>query len=498
MNAIIGMTNIGKAASDIERKDYSFNKIEDASNHLLGVINDILDMSKIESGKFELNAEEFNFEIMLQRVANVVNYKIAEKKQHFKIYVDRDIPEFLIGDGQRLAQVVTNLVGNAVKFTPADGHIRIGTYFLGEEKGVCSIKITVTDTGIGISEEQQSRLFKLFSQAESSTTRKFGGTGLGLAISKSLVEMMGGEIWIESELGKGAVFAFTVKLKRSDADNQNLMGNSIKWNSIKILAADNDTDTMAFFKKITGEFGAHCDTVLNGRDALELVGRHGHYDVYFIGWELPDMSGPELVKALKLKSEDSGRQDSAYTVAMFFDANHYSEYQNDAKNAGVTVFVNKPFFPSNIISLINEIHGLNKIEIVAPEVADIKFEGRRVLLTEDVDINREIVLALLEPTLLEIDCAENGAEAVRLFSGAPDKYNMIFMDIQMPVMDGYDATRTIRALNTERAKTIPIIAMTANVFREDVENCLNAGMNDHIGKPIDINEVTAMLRKYLY
>jgi len=492
MNAIIGMTNIGKSAPDIERKDYSFQKIEDASIHLLGVINDILDMSKIESGKFELTVDEFNFEIMLQRIANVVNYKVAEKRQNFKIYIDRDIPEFLIGDEQRLVQVVTNLVGNAVKFTPDEGSIRIGTYFLGEENGVCSIKIEVTDTGIGISPEQQTRLFKSFSQAESNTTRKFGGTGLGLAISKSLVEMMDGNIWIESELGKGSTFAFTVKLTRSDVDEQKLMGYGLNWNNIKILVADNDMDTMAFFKKITGEFGAHCDTVLSGQDALELVHKHGSYDVYFIGWELPDMNGSELVNTIK--NMDSDWQTS--TAAMFFDANHFDEYENDAKKAGITVFVNKPFFPSNIINVTNEMLGFTKTEQVTPEV-EYTFEGCQILLTDDVEINREIVLALLEPTLIKIDCAENGAEAVRLFVESPNKYNMIFMDIQMPVMDGYMAARTIRASNVNRAEDIPIVAMTANVFKEDIDKCMEAGMNDHVGKPLDFNEVLRILRKYL-
>ena len=352
-------------------------------------------------------------------------------------------------------------------------------------------KITVTDTGIGISKEQQTRLFKSFSQAESSTTRKFGGTGLGLAISKSLIEMMGGEIWIESELGKGAAFIFTVKLKRSEADAQKLMGYEINWENIKILVADTDTDTMAFFKKITGEFGALCDTASNARDALALAETHGGYDAYFVNWELPDMSGPELAK----KINDLNRSGKKSAIAMFFDAGHFNDYENDAKNAGVSVFVNKPFFPSNIVNITNEILGLNKTEITAQKV-EFTFEGCRILLTEDVEINREIVLALLEPTLIEVDCAENGAEAVRLFTESPDKYNMIFMDIQMPVLDGYDATRAIRALNTERAKTIPIIAMTANVFKEDIENCMDAGMNDHLAKPINNKAVIEKIIQY--
>ena len=493
MNAIIGMTAIGKGAHNLARKDYSFDKIEDASNHLLGVINDILDMSKIEAGKFDLSEEEFSFERMLQRVVNVVNYKVSDKKQKFKIYVDRDIPELLVGDDQRLAQVITNLVGNAVKFTPDEGAIRIGTYFLSENDGVCDIKITVTDTGIGISEEQQARLFKSFNQADSSTSRKFGGTGLGLAISKSIIEMMNGDIWVESELGKGATFAFTVKIKHSQADAQKLIGHDFHWENVRILVADNDPDTMAFFKKITGEFGAVCDTVFSGGDALDHIKKNGVYDIYFIGWDLPDMTSLELVK--KLKGMDSSGVKP--TIAMFSETNAFDTYEADAKIAGVDVFVAKPLFPSNIIDVTNEILGLKKnIESTTAKKNDV-YEGHTILLAEDVEINREIVMSLLEETKISIDCAEDGSQAVKQFEQSPDKYDMIFMDIQMPEMDGYEATRRIRALNTPKAKTIPIIAMTANVFKEDVENCLAAGMNGHVGKPIDIDEVLNELRKYL-
>ncbi|MCL2768199.1 MAG: transporter substrate-binding domain-containing protein, partial [Synergistaceae bacterium] len=237
MNAIIGMTAVAETSNDTDKKDYAIGKIKDASNHLLGVINDILDMSKIESGKFDLSEVEFNFERMLQRVVNVVNYKIADKKQVFKVFLDRNIPEFFIGDDQRLAQVITNLAGNAVKFTPDEGVIRIGTYFLGEKDGVCDIKIIVADTGIGISAEQQTRLFQSFQQADSSTSRKFGGTGLGLTISKGIVEMMGGRIWVESELGKGSTFAFTFRIKRGDVDETQLMGYGLNWSSVRILVA---------------------------------------------------------------------------------------------------------------------------------------------------------------------------------------------------------------------------------------------------------------------
>ena len=493
MNAIIGMTAIGKGASDTKRKDYSFDKIEDASNHLLGVINDILDMSKIEAGKFEISEAEFNFERMLQRVANVVNYKIIEKHQKFKIYVDRDIPEFLIADDQRLTQVVTNLVGNAVKFTPEEGSIRIGTYFLGEKNGICDIKITVTDTGIGISEEQQTKLFQSFQQADSSTSRKFGGTGLGLTISKNIVEMMGGKIWIESEVGKGATFAFSVQVKRGGTGEENYMGHGLDWNGIRILVADNDMDTVAFFKKVTGEFGARCDTVLSGKGAIDLIKQNGAYDIYFVGWELPDMNCLDLVKALREMDSDGAKS----TIAMFADSYAFCVSEDEAKSVGVDLFATKPLFPSNIINTTNEILGLKK-NMEDIDVADeVVFEGHTVLLAEDVEINREIVMALLEPTLLNIDYAENGLQAAEMFEAAPDKYDMIFMDVQMPEMDGYESTRRIRGSGFSRSKEIPIVAMTANVFREDVEKCLEAGMNDHIGKPLDFDDVLNKLRTYI-
>jgi signal transduction histidine kinase len=364
LNAITGMTAIGKNATSLERKDYALGKIQDASTHLLGLINDILDMSKIEANMLKLSTVEFSFEKILKRVIELVNFRIDEKRQKFTVLIDNAIPDSLLGDDQRLVQVIINLLGNAAKFTPEEGSITLNARFEGEAHGMCTIRVSVSDTGIGISPEQQAHLFRSFQQADGSTVRKFGGTGLGLAISKNIVEMMGGKIWLESETGKGSTFIFTVKLKR----------------------------------------GTKKEPVLTETETPQ---------------------------------EDS-----------------------DTPTANV-------------------------------------FAGRRALLAEDVEINREIVLALLEPTQLQIDCAESGAEAVRLFSEAPEKYDLVFMDVQMPNMDGYEATRLIRALDTPRAETVPIVAMTANVFREDIEKCMQAGMNDHIGKPLNLDEVLEKLRMYL-
>jgi signal transduction histidine kinase/CheY-like chemotaxis protein len=400
MNAIIGMIEIGKEADNIGRKDYSLRKIEDASIHLLGVINDILDMSKIEANKFELSVAEFEFKKMLQRVVSVISFRTDKKYQNFTVRTDKRIPPVLMGDDQRLAQVMTNLLSNAVKFTPENGSIRLELSIVDDinndgsanppvQDESCTLQISVIDTGIGITEEQQSRLFAPFEQAENDTSRRFGGTGLGLVISKNIVEMMGGHIWIDSEVGCGSTFSFTVQLGRGR-------------NNVK------------------------------GMD---------------------DASGGQ-----------------------------------GAESDGL---------------IVHETGG--------------NYEGCRILLVEDVEINREIVITLLEPAHLTIDCAENGKEAVRMFSEAPEKYNLIFMDVQMPEMDGYEATRRIRAIEAEKNGKIatsftegetrsydrdlhgqiPIIAMTANVFREDVEKCLEAGMTGHIGKPLDMDEVFRVLRKYL-
>ena len=368
MNAIIGMTSIAESTDSVERKNYAVGRIKDASVHLLGVINDVLDISKIEANKLELSPATFIFEDMLRKVVNIINFRVAEKNQNFTFHVDKNIPASLVCDDQRLAQVITNLLSNAVKFTPEYGSIHLGTELVKEENGVCEILIEVTDTGVGISEDQYSRLFAPFEQAENSTTRKFGGTGLGLAIAKRIVELMDGEIRITSEPGKGSTFSFVIRAEKPEPEGQ-------------------------------------------------------------------DSSLPDL-------------------------------------------FINN--------------------ESTDKLIKTDSYEGVRVLIADDVEVNREIVMSLLESTMLEFDCAANGEEAVRIFSEAPTKYDIIFMDVQMPEMDGYEATRRIRALNIPQAKEIPIVAMTANVFREDVERCLEAGMNAHIGKPLNYEEILNVLTRMLH
>jgi len=491
INAIVGMTMIGKSASDIEKKDYAFEKIEIASAHLLGIINDVLDMSKIEANKFDLSNVEFYFEKMLQKVVNVIDFRINEKSQKFSVNLDPKIPHRLIGDDQRLAQVMTNLLSNAVKFTPDQGSVSLRLYLIGEENGLCSIKIEVADTGIGISAEQQTRLFTSFEQAENSISRAYGGTGLGLAISKSIVELMDGEIWVDSELGKGSTFTFTVQLERAPGESRPYLP-AVNLKNIRALVVDDESETREYFTQLTQRMDIVCDTAADGREALELIARDGQYDICFVDWKMPVMDGIELSREMRASGTNE-------PVIIMISAYDWNAIELAARAAGVNGFLSKPFFSSDVVDCINTHLGAKIISNTdsLDSGPAVSFDGFRILLAEDVEINREIVLSLLEPTQIEIDCAVDGAEAVRLFSATPERYDMIFMDIQMPVMDGLEATRQIRALDIARAMEIPIVAMTANVFREDVEQCIAAGMNDHIGKPLDYNEMIAKLERYL-
>ena len=494
MNAILGMTVIGKNATTIERKNYTFEKIEEASIHLLGVINDILDMSKIEADKMELSPTKFDFEKILHKVVNMINFRVTEKKQNFSVYIDNKIPCFVIGDDQRFAQILMNLLSNAVKFTPEYGSINLHTTLVKEENGICTIQVRVTDTGIGISKEAQGNLFSSFIQAENNTSRKYGGTGLGLAISKHIIEMMQGHIWLESELGQGSSFYFEIDFERGGEANISIPNEIINGHkNTHILIADDDKATCEYFKYIAEQFNLTCDMAFSAEETKSFIERNENYNLYYIDWTMPDMSGADLIKWI---SENS----SGEFYITVISSSDWIMIGEEANSAGAVKYMQKPLFPSAIVDSISEFLGA-ETQIAEKEInvseKTTSFEGKCILLAEDVDVNREIVVALLEPTMIEIDCAVNGVEALAMYTASPEKYDMIFMDLQMPEMDGLEATRKIRALDTPLAGTVPIVAMTANVFREDIENCLDAGMNDHVGKPIAIDVVLEKLQKYL-
>jgi signal transduction histidine kinase/CheY-like chemotaxis protein len=488
MNTIIGMASIGKKSSELERKDYALGKIEEASSHLLGVINDVLDMSKIEANKLELVLNDFSFERMLKRAVNAVSIRLEQKQQKFFVTVDGKIPHILNGDDQRLAQVIINLLSNAVKFTREGGTIRLNAFLSEEADGVCTIVIEVSDTGIGITDEQKKRLFHAFEQADSGTSRKFGGTGLGLAISRRIVEMMGGEINVTSEPGRGSEFRFSFRAKRANDTNAPLLDPGVNWETMKVLAVDDAQEILSYFTDIFERYGVLCDTALSGEEALEKIEKSGGYDIYFVDWKMPGMDGIELTKRIKKRSAQRK------SVVIMISAFEWAIIREEAEGAGVDKFLMKPLFASDIMDCMNACLGVggSNTEKQQKAVKGGELKGCSILLAEDVEINREILIASMESTGVEIDCAENGLEALRLLSANPQKYDLVFMDVQMPEMDGFEATRNIR----KSGNTIPVIAMTANVFKEDIENCLAAGMDDHIGKPLNMDNVLEKIRKY--
>jgi signal transduction histidine kinase/CheY-like chemotaxis protein len=489
LNAIIGMTTIGLTDADPAKKVYALNKIQDASTHLLGVINDVLDMSKIEACKFTLSNTEFTFDKMIQRVFDVIHFRIDEKGQKLTAHIDGEIPDVIIADEQRLSQVIMNLLTNAVKFTPNGGSIHIDAKALAQDHESCTLQISVSDSGIGISAEQQKRLFNAFEQAEASTSRKFGGTGLGLKISRSIVEMMDGNIQVISEPDQGSTFTFTITVGKGTSPTRKLLHSKLSSGKIKVLAVDDDHHILDFFKLTAKRTGITCDVADNAASTFSLIAEKGPYDLYFLDWQMPDIDGIELARKIHEQSDpDSVIMMSAYS---------WSDIEDQARDAGITNFLPKPLFMSAIVDFINEILAEDTMENASHNIAKDDFSEATILLAEDVEINQEIVLALLEPTGIQIDCANNGEEAVAMFRANPYKYKMIFMDLQMPQMDGLQATMEIRKGAEPNAINIPIVAMTANVFKEDIDKCLEAGMNAHIGKPIQMEEVLEQLRKYL-
>jgi CheY-like chemotaxis protein len=492
MNAVIGMTKIGKESTTIEKKDYCFEKIEDSSTHLLGIINDILDISKIEAGKFELSDENFHFESIIRRAVSAINYGIDRKHQKLTVKLDHQIPDYLDGDGQRLSQVILNLLSNAMKFTPEGGRIRLETQLVSQDGDVSRFRISVIDSGIGIPKEIQERLFTSFQQADKSISRRFGGTGLGLAISRSIVEAMDGSIFVESVDGEGSTFTFDVQMKKGVRPTEIGAAPRIKLSEVHALIVDDSPEILEYFVSIGERYGMKVTGAESGDQALAMIADGEEYDIFFIDWQMPGMDGFSLAGKIKTISGAS--------VIVMISSYDFNELKDHGDAAIVDDYLQKPLFPSMVVDCINKVLGskaIAKASAEDSELTDGEFSGRCILLAEDVEINREIVQTLLEPSGVSLEMAENGVEALEKYSDDPGRYDLILMDMQMPEMDGLEATRQIRALEDPRARIVPIIAMTANVFREDIENCLASGMDDHLGKPLYFADLVEKLKHYL-
>ncbi|MDL2205547.1 response regulator [Eubacteriales bacterium OttesenSCG-928-N13] len=495
MTAIIGMTEIGQKTDDVEKMKYCLKKVSDASDHLLGVINDILDISKIESGHFELSYTDFAIERMLMRITDMMTYRVDQKKQDFIIKVDSDVPSAIISDQQRLTQLIMNLLSNANKFTDEHGeiilHIGLAEPF-NEITGEYKLLVEVQDNGIGISRENMNRIFNAFEQEDNTISRRFGGTGLGLVIGKTIATQMGGELWVESELGKGSKFSFTIITTQGIASAVKRINPNIDVSNVNIMVVDDSEMICDYFAQITSNVGIACTTATKPQKAFEII-QTVKPNIMFIDFLMPDMDGIELTRQIRKRYGDG-------VVVIMISGISKDTIEQEALKAGVDKFIAKPLLSSSIIDCINTCLGQSEnvaAKIDASSDKESSFAGRRVLMAEDVAINSEIVMAMLAPIGVEIDWAENGEIACEMFKANPLAYDLILMDIHMPKVDGFEATRRIRSMDIQKAKEIPIIALTANAFKEDVERCLDVGMNDHLAKPFNYDDFYEKISYYL-
>lgn len=494
MNAIIGMTSLAKRTDDLSRIQGYLDKIADSNEHLLNIINDILDMSKIESGKLQLFEQEFSIETVLKNAVNIMSVKIKEKRQKLTVELDPLLPFKFYGDDMRLSQVVLNLLSNANKFTPIHGNISVAVNLDELDGDEAVVRFAVTDNGIGLDKNKIEAIFKPFEQADGSVTRKFGGTGLGLSICKKIVELMGGDISVESEPETGSRFIFTVRLKVLSELLTPDIHITFKSEQIRILAVDDSEDVLDYITDVLNTHNLTCDTAANGYEAInktkQSLEEGRPYNIIYMDYKMPGLTGLEATKEIY-------RLTDSKCVIIMISSYNMDDIKKNAKNDGVFKFIEKPLFPSAILRVITDlIDGGDTPEPPKDISAAYDFTGRTILLAEDVPINAEIVGELLSPTNIAIDVACDGAEAVKLYKENPDKYDLIFMDVQMPTMDGYEATGQIRESGFETSRDIPIIAMTANVFKEDYEKEISYGMTGHINKPIDEAEMLKTLSVY--
>ena len=481
MNTIIGLDNIALNEPDLPETTKTYlEKIGNSAHHLLGIINDILDMSRIESGRMSIRNEEFSFAKSLEQVNTIIGGQCREKGVDYDCQVIGSVEDYYIGDDMKLRQVMINILGNAVKFTPEGGKITFQVEETARFDRRSTLKMTFSDTGIGMSKEYIPRIFDAFSQENSSTTSKYGSTGLGMPITRSLVELMNGHIEVESEKGKGTTFTVTITLRLSDRKPDDELEGVMHPEELCVLVIDDDPIACEHASVILGQVGVTCETALSGTEGLEMVkmryARREAYNLILVDWKMPGMDGLETTRQIR---KSVGEE----TPIIILTSYSWEDIAEEARTAGVDTFVAKPLFAGSVLDEFREAFAKKNASLIR-ETVDLK--GRRILLAEDMAVNAEIMVMVLAMREIETDHAENGWIAVQKFAESdPGYYDAILMDMRMPEMDGLEATRTIRAMEREDAKTIPIIALTANAFDEDVQRSMQAGLNAHLSKPVE-------------
>ena len=492
MNAIVGYSTLLIKDADDKNKIIEIGKkITYSSQHLLSLINDVLDMSKIESGRTSLNSDKVDVSEVINNISEIVQVQTKSKKQSFEIKTKGNIPPYIYADKLRLTQILLNLLSNAVKYTEKNGTISLVVEGYGNNGQTCHLRFIVSDNGQGMSREFIEKIFEPFSRETNSMTNKIQGTGLGMSITKSIIDLMGGTIDIQSELGKGSVFTvdliFSVPLDENDdnffADHE----------ITRVLVGDDEIDITENIQSILSDAGLECDAAIGGLESVDKATRayedNNSYDVIILDWKMPDMDGVECVRRIR---KEIGKDVPIFVLSSY----DVSEIEDEAKKAGVDLFLPKPFFLSNFQRVLDTYYQ-NKANTEEEGNNSDDFSGVKILVAEDNEINAEIITELLDSIGIKCVIAEDGLEALRVFTEeSPDEFDMIFMDIQMPIMDGYESARRIRASNNTRAKSIPIIAMTANAFEDDVKASMASGMNAHISKPIDFERLKSIIKSF--
>ena len=492
MNAIVGMTAIAAAHIDDRKQvENCLRKITLSSKHLLGLINDVLDMSKIESGKLTLTTEQISLKEVVEGIVNIMQPQVKTKKQTFDIHVENILTENVWCDGVRLNQVLLNLLSNATKYTPEGGSIHLSLFEENSPKGerYVRIYIKVKDNGIGMSPDFLKRIYESYSRADGARIHKTEGAGLGMAITKYIVDAMEGTIDIQSEPDKGTEFLLTFDFEKAAAMNMDMVLPS--WN---MLVVDDDELLCRTAMDALKSIGIKAEWTLSGEKAIELVNEHHKrredYQIILLDWKLPGMNGIQVAKEIRHNLGDE-------VPILLISAYDWSEFESEAREAGISGFISKPLFKSTLYYALRQYMG-TETENGQTLNPNIDLSGRRILIAEDNELNWEVANELLSDLGVELDWAEDGQICLDKFQKSPEGYyDAVFMDIRMPHMTGYEATKMIRGLKHPDALSIPIIAMSADAFSDDIQHCLECGINAHIAKPIDIMEVSRLLKRFL-
>ena len=494
MNGIVGMTAIAMAnINDMTKVKECLRKITLSSKHLLGLINDVLDMSKIESGKLSLNMNQISLREAMESIVNIVQPQIKSRHQHFDIFIQKILAEEVYCDNVRLNQVLINLLSNAIKFTPEGGNIHIHLEQEPSPKGDDYVRchFRVKDSGIGMTPEFQQKIFDTFTREKKSQVDKTEGTGLGMAITKAIVDTMEGTIELHSAPEKGSEFHITLDFEKATVKEEDMV--LPPW---KVLVVDNNEDLCKSTVHSLKEIGIEAHWATDGQTAVDMVKAHHEkqdgYEIVLLDWKMPGMDGLETAKEMR---KHLGEQ----VPILIISAYDWSDIEKEALEAGIQGFISKPLFKSNLFLGLSRYMTNNQEEEAKAEARAVDFTGKRILLSEDNDLNWEIAETILSEVGFELERAENGQICVDMFTRSePGYYDIILMDIRMPVMNGYEAAKAIRALEERPDVNLPIIAMTADAFSDDIQRCLDCGMNEHVAKPIDMNRLTQILKKYLF